>query len=80
MDLVAFYQGEAPDYQGRTLREIWGWDDERLEEQHDYIQVLFPLKELSQFNSARALYSTTPRLPASARMKRYGRICCNRCA
>ena len=50
MDLVAFYRGEAPDYQGRTLRTIWAWDDDRLEERHDYIQVLFPLREHSQFN------------------------------
>ncbi len=50
MNLVTFYRGEAPDCQGRTLREIWAWDDDRLEEQHDYIQVLFPLKEHSQFN------------------------------
>ena len=51
MDLAAFYRGEAPDYQGRTLREIWAWGDDRLEAQHDYIQVLFPLAERSQFNS-----------------------------
>ena len=50
MDLVAFYQGKAADYQGRTLSQIWGWDDRRLEEQHDYIQVLFPLPEPSHFN------------------------------
>ena len=51
MDLIAFYRGEAADYQGRTLREIWGWDDDRLEGRHDYIQVLFPLPERSQFNT-----------------------------
>ncbi|HVS37750.1 MAG TPA: opioid growth factor receptor-related protein [Gemmataceae bacterium] len=51
MDLVAFYHGEGPDYQGRTLREIWEWNDDRLEERHDYIQVLFPLQERSQFNA-----------------------------
>ena len=51
MDLVAFYRGETPDHQGRTLQEIWGWDDDRLEERHDYIQVLFPLPDRSQFNA-----------------------------
>jgi hypothetical protein len=50
MDLVKFYRGETPDYQGRMLRGIWGWDDDLLERCHDYIQVLFPLKEASQFN------------------------------
>lgn len=51
MDLVAFYRGEAPDYKGRTLQEIWCWDDDRLEERHDYVQVLFPLPERSAFNA-----------------------------
>jgi hypothetical protein len=51
VDLVAFYRGEAADYQGRTLHDIWGWDDRRLEDRHDYIQVLFPLPEPSRFNA-----------------------------
>jgi hypothetical protein len=53
MDLVQFYQGTAPDYKGRTLRDLWAWDDERLEDVHDFIQVLFPLDEPSRV-SARA--------------------------
>ena len=51
MDLVAFYRGEAADYQGRTLHDVWRWDDRRLEDRHDYIQVLFPLPEASRFNA-----------------------------
>jgi hypothetical protein len=51
MDLVDFYLGKAPDYQGRTLRDIWTWDHERLEAVHDFIQVLFPLTEPSMFSS-----------------------------
>lgn len=51
MDLVAFYRGEAADYQGRTLHDIWSWDARRLEDRHDYIQVLFPLPEASRFNA-----------------------------
>jgi len=51
MDLVDFYRGAAPDYQGRILQTIWQWDYEKLEGVHDYIQVLFPLNERSQFNS-----------------------------
>ncbi len=51
MDLVEFYRGEAADYQDRTLHDIWSWDDRRLEDRHDYIQVLFPLLEESRFNA-----------------------------
>ena|SRR5437660_10556579 len=51
MDLVKFYRGEAPDGQGRWLRDYWAWDHERLEAQHDYIQWMFPLVERSAFNS-----------------------------
>ena len=50
MNLVAFYRSEARDSWGRTLQEIWSWDSRRLESIHDYIQVLFPLKDASQFN------------------------------
>jgi hypothetical protein len=48
--IVDFYRGDAPDYLGRTLDEILSWDDERLEDVHNYIQVLFPLGEYSFFN------------------------------
>jgi Opioid growth factor receptor (OGFr) conserved region len=41
--LVSFYAGLAPDNQGRFLKEIQNWSDERLERTHDYIQWLFPL-------------------------------------
>ena len=50
MNLARFYRSEARDSWGRTLQEIWEWDNRRLEERHDYFQVLFPLKEPSQFN------------------------------
>ena len=49
--IVAFYRHEAADHCGRTLREIWTWDHDRLEMVHDYIQWLFPLREPSMFNS-----------------------------
>jgi hypothetical protein len=45
--VVEFYAGRQPDYLGRTLDEILGWDDERLESIHDFIQVLFPNFESS---------------------------------
>jgi hypothetical protein len=50
VDLVKFYRGEAPDDLGRKLRGIWGWDDDALEHCHNYVQILFPLGEPSQFN------------------------------
>src|SRR4051794_40787710 len=48
--LVRFYRGESPDIQGRNLEDIWAWDDDSLEEAHDFIQWLFPLPEASAFN------------------------------
>jgi hypothetical protein len=48
--LLDFYRGEATDVEGRSLRDVWSWDDNRLEEVHDFIQWLFPLPEPSRFN------------------------------
>jgi Opioid growth factor receptor (OGFr) conserved region len=48
--LIEFYRGEATDAEGRSLHDLWGWDDDRLEEVHDFIQWLFPLPEPSRFN------------------------------
>jgi hypothetical protein len=47
--IVDFYRGEKPDYHGRMLRDIWTWDEDRLENSHNYIQVLFPNREQSRF-------------------------------
>ncbi|HEX4612278.1 MAG TPA: opioid growth factor receptor-related protein [Urbifossiella sp.] len=44
--IAAFYRGE-PDARGRRLDEILAWDDTRLEDRHDFIQYLFPLREPS---------------------------------
>jgi hypothetical protein len=49
--LVGFYRGD-PDDAGRTLELILSWDDETLEDCHDYIQWLFPLTERSAANPA----------------------------
>src|SRR5579875_3121030 len=48
--VLQFYRGVGTDPRGRTLEEIWAWDDSRLERVHDYIQWLFPLKHASAFN------------------------------
>lgn len=49
--LLAFYRGEAPDHQGRTIDDIWQLDAFWLEHTHDYIQWLFPIPEASRFNT-----------------------------
>lgn len=48
--LIAFYRDGAPDDSNRTLAQILGWDDRRLEAIHNYIQWLFPLPERSGAN------------------------------
>jgi hypothetical protein len=48
--LLDFYRDQAPDTEGRFLTDILAWDDDSLEEVHDFIQWLFPLSEPSQFN------------------------------
>ncbi len=55
--LVKFYLGEGPDNQGRMIDEILSWKDEQLEDTHDYIQWLFPLKEKSAFNPSAPVLS-----------------------
>ncbi len=47
--ILDFYQGKANN-RGVHLEEIWRWDYKRLEDQHDYIQYLFPLFTKSAFN------------------------------
>jgi hypothetical protein len=48
--ILRFYAGTGTDNRGRTLALIQGWDNDRLEQVHDYIQWLFPLPEASAFN------------------------------
>jgi len=48
--LLAFYSGEGKDGAGRRLDDIWRFSNAQLEENHDYIQWLFPLTERSAFN------------------------------
>jgi opioid growth factor receptor-like protein len=47
--IVAFYAGGRDD-RHRTLDEILGWPDDRLEAVHDYIQWLFPDRRRSPVN------------------------------
>lgn len=49
--LIPFYQGLAPDSEGRYLHELWELDDAAKESCHDYIQWLFPNQMPSRFNA-----------------------------
>tara|TARA_B110000977_G_scaffold123827_1_gene158774 strand:+ start:1013 stop:1456 length:444 start_codon:yes stop_codon:yes gene_type:complete len=48
MDLIAFLKNEATDFKGRSLSDIWAYDDSQIEANHDFIQLLFPLNKASQ--------------------------------
>ncbi|KAK6343200.1 hypothetical protein TWF730_010800 [Orbilia blumenaviensis] len=45
--VLRFYEGD--NIQGRTLEEILEWSDTKLEYTHDFIQILFPIPERSNF-------------------------------
>jgi hypothetical protein len=55
--LVDFYRGDGRDTEGRWLKDLWTWDDDRLEAVHDFIQWWFPLPEPSRFNPDAPLLS-----------------------
>jgi hypothetical protein len=48
--LIAFYRDGGDDNRGRTLEDLWEYDYDRLEAEHDYIQWMFPSDEKSIFN------------------------------
>jgi hypothetical protein len=48
--IVPFFRGESPDSEGRMFSDILAWPDEPLEYTHDYIQWLFPTRQMSAFN------------------------------
>ncbi|KAF3182382.1 hypothetical protein TWF106_004951 [Orbilia oligospora] len=73
--VLRFYKGD--NIQGRTLEEILEWSDSKLEYTHDFIQMLFPIPERSNFmlHPAATLDEQTieafrndPELQASMRM------------
>jgi len=73
--LVDFYLLQGRDPEGRTLDQVWGWDNEDLEQCHDFIQWMFPLDEPSAFNpdaplvtqDDRLAFRTDPQLQAAMR-------------
>jgi hypothetical protein len=55
--LSEFYRGTGLDTEGRTLAQMWAFSDEEMEDYHDFIQWLFPLREASRFNPDAPLLS-----------------------
>ena len=43
MSLLAFLEGKEVDTHGRYLRDIWTFNDQQIEQTHNFIQWLFPL-------------------------------------
>ena len=56
--IVSFYSGGRDD-RGRTLDEIRGWPDDRLETVHDFIQWMFPTEHASAVNPSAPLVTPT---------------------
>ena len=48
IDIVSFLEGKTPDHRGRMLSMLWNQTDDDAENNHDYIQWMFPLDEPSQ--------------------------------
>ena len=49
MSIVLFLDDKGTNHSGKTFKDILSMNNEDLEDEHDYIQWLFPLKEPSQF-------------------------------
>ena len=46
--IIGFLEGKTPDHRGRMLSMLWKQTDDDAENNHDYIQWIFPLDEPSQ--------------------------------
>lgn len=46
--VLDFYRGKLRHPTGADIESIWGWDHDRLEHEHTYIQWLFPLRDPSR--------------------------------
>ncbi len=58
--IVQFFRGQAKDSSGRLLATLQKWPDDQLEDVHDFIQWMFPLRERSGVNpGAPVLEETT---------------------
>ena len=45
--VLNFLERNSGDHKKRQITEIWGWPDSSWEDEHDFIQWLFPLNEKS---------------------------------
>ena len=48
MNFLHFLRNEGVDFKGRKLSDIWNFSDIEIENNHDYIQVVFPLNKPSR--------------------------------
>ena len=48
MDLYKFLKNEEKDFKGRFLSDIWDFTDDEIEDNHDFIQLIFPLDKPSE--------------------------------
>ncbi len=48
MNFEDFLTLKGNDFQGRSLEDIWSFTDNEINENHDFIQVVFPLNKPSQ--------------------------------
>ena len=48
MALTGFLDGSTPDSRGRYITEIYSLSDQEIENTHDFIQWVFPLREASR--------------------------------
>ena len=48
MDFLDFLAKEGSDFKGRTLKLIWSFSDDDIQETHDFIQIIFPLNKASE--------------------------------
>ena len=48
MNLYKFLKNEEKDFRGRFLSDIWNFSDDEIENNHDFIQILFPLDKPSE--------------------------------
>ena len=42
MSILKFLEGETEDIHGRTILDIWAFNDAQIEREHNFIQWLFP--------------------------------------
>jgi len=48
MNFYKFLKNNESDFKGRSLSDIWSYNDEEIEKYHDFIQLIFPLNKRSR--------------------------------